>query len=281
MTQPEKFNISFLVKIIGIDSTEQFIQYNELNYRFITAFNISSCLITMIDPIEHVLTTTPMYITTTDFIISNIVWNDYFHNDDTIGWVQMIINSRLSKVNKYKDNYDQPIFIIEFGNIQLYTVNISLDVGINYHSLPYLQTSYNSYHHLLMNGLAHIDLSKLIDFIDGHYITIKDNNIILTNNHSSIDLSKITPYLSIKPSSVSVSLNPITISNSYISNIDYIIKDNIHFSPQIIGKMIYKNDIIIWFKPYHSYQINDPYTKKMIKAKCIIQKYNMVEYLIC
>lgn len=180
MVGPNHFNTSLLFKISDINSTSDFIHMNNHIYSFITTTNISSCLITMIEPIHDILTTIDIIPTSSDFVISNISWNKYYHPNFI--WIQSIINHRLSNVMKFKHLYSQPIFICDlYYNdtfIQIFTINTYPSTGKIFHSLPfdpfiihdpYLSIKPNQISIILNNLIISIDYFHQIDSVITEY----------------------------------------------------------------------------------------------------------------
>lgn len=198
--------ISILLKFQDINSIDDFISMDK-QHRILTGFNISSCSISIIDSTDDYLSTIPVFNTSVDFIISNIIWNDHFHLNDDISWRQLIFNKRITSMSSYFNN--KPLFICDYGIFMAFTYH-----SIPTHSIHYIVTykfhkSLTSYFYASKSARNHV---PLLNFVLDHVSSFDDcfRLTLFLSEHLFIsdDFISLFSFFDIFPSYFLVITNP-------------------------------------------------------------------------
>ncbi len=298
MMKPVSLPISLLFKINGVDTIENFTQYDKEN-AMLTGFNIYTGIITPTTPLETLTTIVPNK-TTNDFIISNIIWNTHFHLNTDISWIQLEVNRRLKSMSSYMHMYSSPMFLCEIGDVQVFIYNNNINEGIKYKPPPYFKSSTISYNNAVSNWKHTNDL---LDYVLTSVNNIKECFIKLSflNKHSFISndwksLSqlirdddflvvindyefKCNPCLYITNQSATIILPPtvFAIPTDRLSDLESYMTKLLGFVPDIMHKAIIMSDtkfnskyqdyskVVVIFKPYNG-NPKHTMTTKMINA---------------
>lgn len=300
MMKPVNLNTSLLFKVKNVNTLDEFIK-DVKDGDITTSLNISSCSISMTTRVNNTLHTIEPNDTEVDFVMSNIIWNKHFHLNDRISWIQLENNRRLTSIQKFIDQYTDPIFICEFGDIQVFTYNGNIPEGVMYKTPLYLKSSPDSYNSAMMYSkhnpdllnyvLTHVnsidECYSMFRFINKHSFITNDWDLLATMVRD--DDFMVLPIKSFefkfnkkihiigKHATIHLPMTIFAIPTIKLSILDTYIHTVIGFNPKILYKVIIEYDsnfklkypdyseVIVIFKPYNS-TVDNPFTNKMINA---------------
>lgn len=153
---PSNIQTSLIIKHSDFNTVEQLIQSNWI----LSILNINSCSISSIPSIKFCRSTVPILDTTVDLLITNIVWNNHFFTTTDISWEQLIIDHRLRSMSSYLHLFQDPLFICDFYNFQIFTFNSDI-IGFHYNVPNYSIKSNFSYFYANIYGT---DVSSILPF---------------------------------------------------------------------------------------------------------------------
>ncbi len=314
---PIQIPISILIKFKDILSIDDLISFDK-QHRILSSFNIYSCSISIINSTHHYLSTIPVLTSNVDFIISDIIWNDHFHLNDDISWVQLEFNRRISSMASYIFDYKIPLFICDCQLFQVFTFTSpsfnSIPYSVNYHfknsNFSYFNASKSARGNL---DILHFALTHASSEHDCYLITLfLSNHAFISNDYISLFpfYNKFPPqflvitdpsfrfkhkaFSYITNNSISVSIPPISLFIPFhsisLNTVHYLLFKFFGFNPIILYLAVntiyndlpdYHQIIVIFdthISTYHSKNIYLKAFNSSIYSSCIDQIFWIKPY---